>query len=325
MNSLAPRISVVIPLYNQSDSIRRTLESVLAQSFEDFEVLVVDDGSTDAGGDVVSGLEYARVQLIHQENSGVSAARNRGISEARGKIVAFLDADDEWYPDYLENIVSLADRYPECGVYATSYVARDAEGVEQVPLMRDFPSVVDAFVFENYFAAASVSSPPLWTGTVSAAKSALDGVGGFPVEIASGEDLLTWARLFSLNGVAYLPLPKGVYVKESLSWKHVSRVPEVGDPVGVGLRAIWLDAEVPAIKKVGLRRYLGLWKKIRASHFIALGMRIDALKTVAASIFYSPFNVKVWLYIPFLCLPSALRDFLVGVVEKSVDPERGRI
>jgi hypothetical protein len=125
-------------------------------------------------------------------------------------------------------------------VYATSYVTIDAEGNEQSPLKRCFASLKSEFVFDNYFEAASVSTPPLWTGTVAVTKSALDQIGGFPAGIASGEDLLTWARLFAEFKIAYLPIAKGVYRKDSLSWKHEKRVPESSDPVGEGLRVILL-------------------------------------------------------------------------------------
>ena len=97
MNSV-PAISVVIPLYNKVKYIRRALDSVLNQTSADLEVIVVDDGSTDGGGHVVLRQHDGRVRLIRQGNKGVSVARNRGVSEARADLIAFLDADDEWLP-----------------------------------------------------------------------------------------------------------------------------------------------------------------------------------------------------------------------------------
>ena len=97
--------SVVIPLYNKEANIRQTLESVLNQIFTDFEIVIVNDGSKDNSRDVVLSMDDARIRLIDQENAGVSAARNRGIKEARGEWIAFLDADDLWREDKLEKYV----------------------------------------------------------------------------------------------------------------------------------------------------------------------------------------------------------------------------
>lgn len=96
--------SVVIPLYNKEANIRQTLESVLNQTFTDFEIVIVNDGSKDNSRDVVLSMDDARIRLIDQENAGVSAARNRGIKEARGEWIAFLDADDLWKPNKLEEV-----------------------------------------------------------------------------------------------------------------------------------------------------------------------------------------------------------------------------
>src|SRR5215210_566395 len=106
---MKPRISVVVPLYNKATFVRRTLNSIAQQTYTDFEVIVVDDGSTDGGAGIVLTEGDPRVRVVTQENMGPGAARNRGISEARGELIAFLDADDEWFPRYLEEGVRLLD------------------------------------------------------------------------------------------------------------------------------------------------------------------------------------------------------------------------
>ena len=100
-NGANPAVSVVIPLYNKAAYVRRAINSVFDQSFDDLEIIVVDDGSTDGGGEVVAAIEDPRLRLIRQANAGVAAARNVAVGAARGRWVAFLDADDTWRPDRL--------------------------------------------------------------------------------------------------------------------------------------------------------------------------------------------------------------------------------
>jgi GT2 family glycosyltransferase len=104
-----PRVSVIIPLFNKAPFIGRALQSVAAQTFADSEVIVVDDGSTDGGAKIVEQFNDARVRLIKQQNAGPGAARNRGLAEAQGELIAFLDADDEWLPEFLADGVRLLD------------------------------------------------------------------------------------------------------------------------------------------------------------------------------------------------------------------------
>jgi hypothetical protein len=106
----SPRVSVIIPLYNKAQWIRRALDSVLRQTFASLEIIVVDDGSTDESALKLTGYDDGRLRLITQANLGPGAARNRGIAEARGQLLAFLDADDEWLPDYLAESVRLLDQ-----------------------------------------------------------------------------------------------------------------------------------------------------------------------------------------------------------------------
>ena len=127
-------ISVVIPLYNKVSSIAKTLRSIQGQTVEVSEVVIVDDGSTDDSVNEVQQYQMKepifgnKIRLIRQTNGGVSKARNRGIAEAKGDIIAFIDADDEWKPTYIETISRLVELYPCCGVYATSYEKIDAYG-----------------------------------------------------------------------------------------------------------------------------------------------------------------------------------------------------
>jgi glycosyltransferase involved in cell wall biosynthesis len=104
-----PRVSVIVPLFNKASYVGRALKSISGQTFADLEVIVVDDGSTDGGCEIVAGHRDSRVRLVSQQNSGPGAARNRGIEQSSGQVLAFLDADDEWLPQFLEAAITTLD------------------------------------------------------------------------------------------------------------------------------------------------------------------------------------------------------------------------
>jgi glycosyltransferase involved in cell wall biosynthesis len=108
----APAVSVVIPAFNRADTILRSVQSVIAQTFQDWEAIVVDDGSTDDSGSIVTGLD-PRVRVIRQDNQGLSAARNTGVAAARGAYLAFLDSDDEWRPEHLALCIAFLRAFPD--------------------------------------------------------------------------------------------------------------------------------------------------------------------------------------------------------------------
>lgn len=117
-----PDFSVVIPLYNKSESIVQTLDSVLNQSYQSFEIIIVDDESTDNSVNIIENrYNDPRIKIISQENQGEYGARNTGILNSQAKAIAFLDGDDEWGRDYLEEIHTLMQHYPEAGLYCTAY------------------------------------------------------------------------------------------------------------------------------------------------------------------------------------------------------------
>ena len=126
---MVPRVSVIVPLYNKAAYVRRALDSISRQTFTDFEVIVVDDGSTDKGPALVTAFADKRIRMLTQANLGPGAARNRGIERARGELIAFLDADDEWLPNYLEESVRLLDGYGTGVASITSgYIERQRRG-----------------------------------------------------------------------------------------------------------------------------------------------------------------------------------------------------
>ncbi|MBC8164952.1 MAG: glycosyltransferase family 2 protein [Bryobacteraceae bacterium] len=131
-----PLVSVIVPLYNKRAWIERALHSIAAQTFTSIEVLVVDDGSTDGSGEVAASYPDSRFRVIRQENAGPGAARNRGLEEARAELVAFLDGDDEWLPDYLETSVAALEKMgPDVAAVSSSFLNGESE-VSSEPVWR---------------------------------------------------------------------------------------------------------------------------------------------------------------------------------------------
>src|SRR5690606_3420311 len=163
-------ISIVIPLYNKELSITNTLRSVFAQTFQKFEVLIVNDGSTDRSMELMRKFDVGRITFFNQVITGVSRARNHGISEARFQWVAFLDGDDVWKENHLERIVSMMELFPGELIYATSFKFSDRD------LQINSNRKSSVYKIDNYFA-----SPHnlLWTSIVVVNKECFFKVGGF--------------------------------------------------------------------------------------------------------------------------------------------------
>lgn len=129
-------VSVIIPLFNKGPYIARCLVSVASQSFNDFEVIIVDDGSTDTGAAQARNFPDDRVRVISQTNRGPGHARNRGVDAARGELIAFLDADDEWLPSYLSESVRLLTSNPEAATVSSGYLEMPS-GLSTESMWRD--------------------------------------------------------------------------------------------------------------------------------------------------------------------------------------------
>ncbi len=303
-------ISVVIPLYNKEKQIAATLQSVLQQSFLDFEVVVVNDGSTDGSVAAAEAVQDARIRIIHQENAGVSAARNRGIEEARYDLIAFLDADDRWKPEYLQTQYELTQKYPECSVFACNYEFVHADGSIRPTIIRKLPFAGQDGILSNYFEVASCSNPPLFTSAVMARKTAMQAIGGFPAGIKSGEDLLTWARLSCSGKIAYSrTVLAEFHVEGYTASDKPKRYPDMEDRVGRAFVELLTDSHQP-----GARQYIALWYKMRASIYMRLGETGSCFKACRQSLAYNPRNAKVYLIAVLSVLPGFIRNCLLRLI-----------
>jgi glycosyltransferase involved in cell wall biosynthesis len=202
--------TVVIPLYNKSATIERTLESVLAQSLPPSEILVVNDGSTDSGDAIARATADPRVRVIDQANSGVSRARNAGLRAASSPYVAFLDADDRWHPEFLARMSDLIGKHPGGVLYGAGFFTVEGDTIKRYhgigfgPADRRPASVVDFF-------AERLRDFPLHTSTTVVPKEVALAVGGFPEGVAFAEDHLFWAKLALSGPVVITPEPLSYY------------------------------------------------------------------------------------------------------------------
>lgn len=204
------KFSIVIPLYNKAPYIERALDSVLAQTVQDFEIVVVDDGSMDGGADLVRQYTDPRVRLIQQNNVGVSAARNRGIAASNTDLIAFLDADDEWDNNFLEQIRFLITEYPTAGLFATSY--RMFNGIDiQYPQIRNLAIPLGGHSILEKYLNVMLGPAPFYTSSTVVRKEIVQKVGGFPVGVRHGEDLDTWLRIYLHSAIAFLYSHSVVY------------------------------------------------------------------------------------------------------------------
>jgi len=190
--------TVIIPLYNKKKYIKETIESVLSQSYKKFEIVVLNDGSTDGGELVVKEMQEHddRIKLINRENQGVSAARNAAIAEAKYDYICLLDADDEWTPDFLQVMIDMITEFPEHKIFSVRHEIVEKDGriiVPPVGLPEGFCGELESFINLYTYYAGLVNS-----SSVCLEKKYFQSLGGFPEDQENGEDIYLWL-LYGMN------------------------------------------------------------------------------------------------------------------------------
>jgi teichuronic acid biosynthesis glycosyltransferase TuaG len=202
-----PAVSVIVPAYNAEAFLARAIRSVEAQSFRDFEIVVVDDGSTDRTAEVAQG--FGSVRYIRASHAGEAAARNRGLEEARGELVAFVDADDEWLAEKLARQVAFMERLGSSFSYTDSYVVRGDRRQRYSTLARPHRGLILAPLIDDWLDQAFITN-----NTVVASRALLQDVSGFEsgLPTASNADYGLWLKL-ALRGTRfdYLDEPLALY------------------------------------------------------------------------------------------------------------------
>jgi glycosyltransferase involved in cell wall biosynthesis len=202
-----PTFTVVIPLYNKKPYIRRCVESVLLQSHVDFELIVVDDGSTDGGLTELISLSDPRLHIIIQSNFGVGEARNTGIKQAKGVYIAFLDADDMWLPTHLQELKYIIDRYPDASLISTNHIECDTNN-----LNIEIADTSTRIEIIDYFNKAAKNIGIVWSSSAAIKSSVARIIGGF-TRARAGEDLEYWARVALDYSVAISNKTTAIYFR----------------------------------------------------------------------------------------------------------------
>jgi hypothetical protein len=203
-----PNVSVVLPTYNRKQLVQETIDSVLRQTYTDFELIIVDDGSTDDTGDALASRYGSRIRYVYQENQGESAARNHGIDLAKGTYVAFIDSDDLWHEDKLMRQMEVAEAHPELGIVSTQAYWINYRGMklQKPPDGSGRQSSVITWsdlVLDNVISGGGSSALVL--------KKALDRAEGFDASIRFGEEWDLWIRIAHDHLVHEIPTPLVYY------------------------------------------------------------------------------------------------------------------
>lgn len=199
--------SVIIPLFNKEHTILETLNSVFDQTFQEFEVLIINDGSTDDGISVINtNFDDKRLKIVNQTNKGVSTARNNGVKQAKYEYLAFLDGDDLWEVNYLETVAKAIQKYPKAGMFCVGGNVRNSDGSRSLRLAKKYRGqILKINFFEN---------PHVFvhTSAMIIKKFSFNKTSGFPKELIRNEDYALSYSLALIVPVVYIGIPLSTYV-----------------------------------------------------------------------------------------------------------------
>ncbi len=245
--------SIIMPLYNKAKEVEDGIKSVLAQTESAFELLIINDGSTDDGPRIAGSIRDSRIRIIHQDNAGVSAARNRGILEAKYDYLAFIDADDLWSPEYLATIKSLIGKYPCAGAFATAYFFQDGKRSRAARIhgLKNKPVLIT-----DYFMVASRGDLPLMPSCTCIPRRVLRQVGMFQEDQKQGEDQDLWARIGLHYSIAVDPACCMRYMQATSNRVSVQSIPKQELPYSSLLQQQLNRGQIPAQKRASVARYI---------------------------------------------------------------------
>jgi cellulose synthase/poly-beta-1,6-N-acetylglucosamine synthase-like glycosyltransferase len=307
------KFSIVIPLYNKAPYVTGTIESVLAQTFTDYELIVVDDGSSDGSADLVAAMTDQRLRLVRQANAGVSVARNRGIEQARGEWVVLLDADDWHHPRFLASLELAQKIYPQADVVATQFMSLPDREYNWPPRWPDMADHLNVELITD-LPTRWMEGPTLCTGSVAIRTVRLQQMQPcFPAGESQGEDIDLWFRIAEQTPIALVRSPLLAYrtaVKGSLTAQHdpmLFRYPAIQR-----MRRRALSGAMPTAQRRSTLWFIAQQEVSGARFAMASGQRLEGIRwlirgrraiygrrwwlTAAMALFFPGKLVKIWDY-----------------------------
>ncbi len=272
---MPPAISVVIPLYNKFDYIERCLKSVRAQTFTDYQLIVVNDGSTDGGEKLVEAFLQDGDELIHKERGDYPAVRNWGFSAAEGAVIASLDADDEWLPHHLAGIHELSEAFPEAALFGTGIRTYRSRFFQDRYVSGGAPRLV------NYFR-VGVTAGPCNCSSAAFRTEVFHQLGGFRINEPVGADLEFWARVALRRPMALHPqVSSVVHRAASTSKVRSAGLARCGPEVALGMLETALEeGAVPTELEADVRAYVAACRVRRVKFLLGSGLVKSAAETL---------------------------------------------
>lgn len=269
-----PFFSVVIPLYNKADFISACLTSVLNQNFDDYEIIIVNDGSTDKSALIVENFFTPKIKLFHQDNLGVSTARNYASQQAKGTFLAFLDADDVWKPNHLQSLKNSIDLFPNAGLYGNNYEIKYNNTIIK-PASLNIKYDKAPFIIDDFFK-ASLKDTIIWTSAAAISRKGFMSYGQFNNLYTTGQDLDLWIRIALKENIVFNPEITMVYNKGITNSLSKSEYNEVRYRLFNSFK--YFELENDSLKKyLDIKRYgLALRTKINGENKIYR----DTLKSI---------------------------------------------
>lgn len=277
-------VTIIVPTYNREPFLKEAIDSVLAQDYGSWELIIVDDGSTDNSKAVIeSYLQDSRIEYHYQDNAGQSSARNKAMAMARGEYIAFLDSDNKWFPNRLSLGVAVLDQMPNVAVAYGDIVIIDEHGNEtsRDNMRRHSGRVVDRLLMDNFVS----------MNTTLTRKIAIDTIGNVNASIRRADDYDLWLRLSGQFNFHYIP--------EFMAYYRVmdDQISSNKDGRFISNEAIirnFLSSTPNAVTLLEKRKGLGAFFSRKAAYEASMGRNFKAIADAFKSALYFPFWPRPW-------------------------------